>query len=459
MAVAERVYSKLENQNIASKYEEVFDIQEELGIIEPVKNRSSGQVFIPHRPVIRNEANVTTKIRPVFNCSLKVGNAPSLNEAAFPGIDLMNNLLSLVMYFRNNNYVILADIVKAFLQVRLSLESDRNKFCFFRKINGKFVAYRYNTIIFGFVSSPFILNYIIKHHLSSYNGNEVASLIKDKFYVDNLVLSSNQGVQLPFIINSIKEIMNSGGLPLREWGSNCPSLLSALDDDEKVASNEMKILGYIYDSDWDTLQLKVKQLNKDASSKRQILSALSSVFDPIGIFAPIMLQGKLIIRKLCQQVSDWDEAASTEISKLWSKFCCSYSEISKVSFPRETYSTDAPIKLFLFADASKEAYGCSIYAVQGGLSSLIFAKNKVSPIKEKTLPTLELLAAQLALKCFDTIFENNLLNSTKIESITLFIDSQVVLSWILTNRAPKRNTFVNNRLKEIFNRLGFVESH
>ena len=60
-----------------------------------------------------------------------------------------------------------------------------------------------------------------------------------------------------------------------------------------------------------------------------------------------------------------------------------------------------------------------------------------------------MLTTQLALKCFDTIFENSLLDSTKFESITLFVDSQVVLSWILTNKAPKRNTFVNNRLKEI----------
>ena len=36
LAVAERVYAKLENQNISSKYEDVFTQQEMLGIIEPV---------------------------------------------------------------------------------------------------------------------------------------------------------------------------------------------------------------------------------------------------------------------------------------------------------------------------------------------------------------------------------------------------------------------------------------
>ena len=84
-----------------------------------MNQKTSDQIWIPHRPVIRNEANVTTKIKPVFNCSLKMGKAPSLNKAAFSGIDLMNNLLSLLLYFRSNFHVVLSDIAKAFLQIRL----------------------------------------------------------------------------------------------------------------------------------------------------------------------------------------------------------------------------------------------------------------------------------------------------------------------------------------------------
>ena len=37
---------------------------------------------------------VTTKIRPVFNCSLKTNKElPSINEAAYTGIDLMGSIL------------------------------------------------------------------------------------------------------------------------------------------------------------------------------------------------------------------------------------------------------------------------------------------------------------------------------------------------------------------------------
>ena len=51
----------------------------------------------------------------------------------------------------------------------------------------------------------------------------------------------------------------------------------------------MKVLGYSYDIDWDTLQLKQCSLNKDAATKHQTASTLGSVFDPIGVFNPILV--------------------------------------------------------------------------------------------------------------------------------------------------------------------------
>ena len=66
LAVADRAYKNLEKHNIANAYEEVFEQQESLGIIEPVNQKVPEQIWIPHRPAIRTEANVTTKIRPVL---------------------------------------------------------------------------------------------------------------------------------------------------------------------------------------------------------------------------------------------------------------------------------------------------------------------------------------------------------------------------------------------------------
>ena len=83
--------------------------------------------------------------------------------------------------------------------------------------------------------------------------------------------------------------MLEGGLPLREWVSNYPSALDQLSTEERSSSNPVKVLGYFYDVDLDALQLKQRSLN-----------TLGSVFDPIGVFNPILMQSKLFIRSLCR---------------------------------------------------------------------------------------------------------------------------------------------------------------
>ena len=89
---------------------------------------------------------------------------------------------------------------------------------------------------------------------------------------------------------------------------------------------------------------------------------------------------------------------------------------------------------------------------------LFFSKVKASPLKEQTFPTLELLAVQLALKCFVTIFYDGLMKEVTFSDVNLFVDNQVVLSWILTCKAPKKNVFVNNRLKEIDSIMNQIKS-
>ena len=117
-------------------------------------------IWLPHRPVIKDEEQSTFKVRPVFNCSLKTSqDKPSLNEDSYQGINNMQNMLMLILLSRTNRYVLLGDLRKAFLQIRLKLLRDKNRFCFFLKDGDRLRSFRYNTLLFGYCCSPFILNY------------------------------------------------------------------------------------------------------------------------------------------------------------------------------------------------------------------------------------------------------------------------------------------------------------
>ena len=101
----------------------------------------------------------------------------------------------------------------------------------------------------------------------------------------------------------------------------------------------------------------------------------------------------------------------------------------------------------VFTAASKEDFGCAFYVVQDVQGHLLFSKVKASLLKKRTLHTPELLAVQLALKCFLTIFNDRLMKDVSFSDINFFVDSQLVLSWILACKASKKNVFVDNRLK------------
>ena len=65
-------------------------------------------------------------------------------------------------------------------------------------------------------------------------------------------------------------------------------------------------LGILWNPKMDTLQIKVSD-RETPMTKRGILSYTSSIFDPLGILSPIILEPKLIIQSLWKEKVDWDD--------------------------------------------------------------------------------------------------------------------------------------------------------
>ena len=42
-------------------------------------------------------------------------------------------------------------------------------------------------------------------------------------------------------------------------------------------------------------------------TRRDILSTVSSIFDPLGFVAPVLLEGKSILQELCRKNLGWDD--------------------------------------------------------------------------------------------------------------------------------------------------------
>ena len=145
-SVLSKNISDLIKRGMFDAYDKVLCEQLDEGILEEVELQNINvynHIWIPHRAVVKTDAQSTTKVRPVLNCSLKIGKTPSLNEASYPGVNLLTNLLSLLINVRTNDILVVADIRKAFLQIMLSDESDKNRFSILWQYpNGEMRAFR-----------------------------------------------------------------------------------------------------------------------------------------------------------------------------------------------------------------------------------------------------------------------------------------------------------------------------
>lgn len=116
LRIMQRVAESLNRKGLYDDYLKVFNEYEDCGIIEPfsvLPGTYENCIWVPHRPVFKEGQGVTTKIRPVFNCSLKRRGGTSINDAAYSGVNLTAQLLDLLLTLRKNNYVLLGDLRKA----------------------------------------------------------------------------------------------------------------------------------------------------------------------------------------------------------------------------------------------------------------------------------------------------------------------------------------------------------
>ena len=51
-----------------------------------------------------------------------------------------------------------------------------------------------------------------------------------------------------------------------------------------------------------------------------VFAGISSLFDPLGLVAPFLLQGKIILQELCVENKGWDDPICDEVRIKWEKW-------------------------------------------------------------------------------------------------------------------------------------------
>ncbi|XP_028408734.1 uncharacterized protein LOC114531301 [Dendronephthya gigantea] len=422
--------------------------------------------YLPHHPVFHPQK--PDKVRVVFDCSAKYND--TLNDQLLQGPDLTNSLIGVLTRFRQEAVAFISDIEAMFYQVRVR-PSDRNALRFLWWPNGDLdkppEEYRMNVHLFGGASSPSCANYALKKTATDnvdHFDEKTVETVRRNFYVDDCLKSvadENEAVKLA---KDLRDMLARGGFKLTKWVSNSKKVLESVPESERAAkvknldfdqTSIERALGVGWNVSSDTFGFSVV-IKDRPSTRRGILSVVSSVYDPLGFAAPFILIAKLILQDLCRSKLDWDDQIPEEHLNRWQAWLIDLPNLEKLAINRcfkpktANQSGINSIQLHHFSDASQNGYGAVTYLRTENSSgevtcSFVMGKSRLAPIKPVTIPRMELSAAVVSTK-LERMVKNEL--TLPIDQSYFWTDSTCVLRYI-ENTEKRFQTFVANRIASI----------
>lgn len=420
-------------------------------------HRGDGKVwYIPHHGVYHQKKN---KICVVFDCNASYQGF-SLNSQLLQGPNLTNTLIGVLTRFREEPIAMMADIESMFYQVRVPRE-DADFLRFLWWPNGNLdqdeEEYRMRVHLFGATSSPSCSCYALRRTAEDEINDttpEAAQTLLRNFYVDDCLKSVATEEQAVILASDIRVLCNRGGFHLTKWTSNSRTVLSSIPEEERATDVKVldlesgllpmeRALGILWCTENDTFNFKIEMQNKPLT-RRGILSVVGSVYDPLGFLAPFVLPAKLILREIT-----WDEEIAGKKAERWLSWLEDLQKLANISVSRcikpAGFGHVKTFQLHHFADASENGYGTVTYLLLTNdhdqkRCTFMLGKSRVAPLKQVTIPRMELTAATIAVK-MDRMLRQEL--QINLEDSNFWTDSTTVLRYI-ENDSTRFKTFVAN---------------
>ncbi|XP_055622051.1 uncharacterized protein LOC129765665 [Toxorhynchites rutilus septentrionalis] len=421
------------------------------------------------------------KVRVIWDAAAKV-NGISLNSMLLKGPDLLTPLPAVLSQYRQRQYAITGDIREMFHRIFIrAADRQSQRFLWRENENEEPDTYIMDVATFGSTCSPCAAQYVKNINGKEYEKEypDAAAAIINNHYVDDFLYSSDTEAELIELALDVKTVHAKAGFEIRNWMSNSKHVLTRVGDQNsdkcKIFSfNESggseRVLGIKWLPEHDAFSFNIEfqsELQPIASgeivpTKRQVLNIVMSLFDPLGIISAFSIHGKILIQEIWRTGIGWDNTLPNEIVDKWYQWIAVIGKLRAVTIPRcyfpnyekESYDT---LQLHIFVDASESAYCAVAYfrIMDRGnpRCALVSSKAKVAPLKQLSVPRLELQAAVLGTRMAKAIAENHTL---RIKKRFMWTDSTTVLDWLRSD-SRKYRQYVAFRIGEILSKSSIEE--
>ncbi|GFV72620.1 integrase catalytic domain-containing protein [Trichonephila clavipes] len=314
-------------------------------------------------------------------------------------------------------------------------------------------TFELSTVTYGTTSAPFLATRTLKQLAldEAENFPLGSSVVMSDMYIDDVLTDAETLLKAKELKNQLINIFAKGGMVLHKWCGNNTELIEVSENYDFSDSSEIKVLGAYWNPKHDCFSFRVKIDLPELNTKRDVLSTIARIYDPLGLLGPVVAKAKIFLQKLSMLKIDWTDLLPDTINREWRQFVESLQVVNDINI-NLCIVVEQPevIELHGFSDASQSAYGAVVYCKsitsdRKMLVYLIASKSRVAPTKQTTIPRLELWAAVLLAKLVHRVKQALKLNVT---NTFLWSDSMIVLSWI-RKESYQLKTFVANRIATI----------
>ena len=213
---------------------------------------------------------------------------------------MLQDFTGILLRFRLHKNALVADIEKAFLQIGLTNDAkDVTRFFWLKNMDNlntenNTQVYRFCRVLFGVISSPFLLAATLQHHLSRYDSN-TAKKIRENISVDNVITGTDSVNDATKFYKESKQIFQNASMNLRDWMSNSQQVLKRIPTNDRSSEEKIKVLGLKWYAKEDQISISFSSIAKTQPclTKRIVLKQIASVYDPLGLYSPVTLKVKL----------------------------------------------------------------------------------------------------------------------------------------------------------------------
>ncbi|XP_067019459.1 uncharacterized protein [Acropora muricata] len=267
-------------------------------------------------------------------------------------------------------------------------------------------VYEFSRVVFGKNSGPFEAQFIAQENTRCHQTEIplAAKTVLQSTYMDDLLDSVEEDKKGVELYNQRNALWAKAGMQARKWVSNSATVMAAIPEDDRATEVNIRdskdtvttTLGLQWNSTDDVLKVPATPVPEDYPiTKRSVLKMIATVFDPLGLVSPFVVQANIMLQELWNRGYDWDEEVQDEVAKrlqVW------FSQLSCL----------ANVKILWCLQNQQPAYGGASYLryeyEDGTVSAqLIASKSKVAPLTPMTVPRLELMGAIVGLRLTQSV--------------------------------------------------------